>query len=63
MAFVEMELFVQNKQEAPRRRSSKQNADAGRGAVVGEVSYHCPPPSQTGASTRLRAGGPVVRTG
>lgn len=34
-AFMELELFVQNKQEAPRRQSSKQNADAGRGAVGG----------------------------
>lgn len=61
-SFIETELCVQNKQEAPRRQSSNQNAGAGKGAVGG-VAHHCPPPSQTGASTRWRAGGPVVRTG
>lgn len=55
-SFIKTELCVQNKQEAPRRQSSNQNAGAGKGAVGG-VAHHCPPPSQTGASTRWRAGG------
>lgn len=36
---METELCVQNKQEAPRRQSSNQNAGAGRGAVGGGAQW------------------------
>lgn len=57
MAFMEMELFVQNKQEAPRcLQSSKQNAGSGMGAVGGMAITAHPLPRLEPAPGREQVG-------
>lgn len=57
MAFMETELFVQNKQEAPRcLQSSKQNAGLGMGAVGGMAITAHPLPRLEPAPGREQVG-------